>query len=292
MTGVVTEAATVTDGFLAQVERCGDAPAILGADLAVAYTWREYGAAARRLARALAHLGLRHRDVLGLLLRNRPEFHLADTAALLAGATPFSMYNTSSPEQLVHLISDAGCRIVITEPDLLDSLRAAIELNPATVEIVITVDTDSWAALLGTDEIEASATVRPDDLATLIYTSGTTGAPKSVELTHRNVLTMATEMTAVTGTHENMRAISYLPMAHIAERVASHYLAIANGYAVVCCPDPAGVTALLPRVEPEVFFSPPRIWESCTPPSPARWPPAPTRPRFAAGSVSGGFGWR
>jgi long-subunit acyl-CoA synthetase (AMP-forming) len=58
-----------------------------------------------------------------------------------------------------------------------------------------------------------------------------------------------------------MRAISYLPMAHIAERVSSHYLAITNGYAVVCCPELADVTVLLPRVEPEIFFSPPRMWE-------------------------------
>jgi len=74
-------------------------------------------------------------------------------------------------------------------------------------------------------------------------------------------LTMATEMTAATGLHTDMRAISYLPMAHIAERVSSHYLAITNGYAVVCCPELADVTALLPRVEPEIFFSPPRMWE-------------------------------
>jgi long-subunit acyl-CoA synthetase (AMP-forming) len=82
MTGVVTDIATVSDAFLAQVERCGDEPTILSTDLDAAYTWREYGATAHRLAAAL---GLRHRDVLGLLVRNRPEFHLAVTAALLVG---------------------------------------------------------------------------------------------------------------------------------------------------------------------------------------------------------------
>ena len=125
MTGVTTYATTLSEAFAAQVAERDDAPAILNADLNVAYTWREYGTTARRLAAALADLGLRHREVLGLLLRNRPEFHIADTAALLAGATPFSMYNTSSPEQLVQLMSDADCRMVITEPELLDRLDAA-----------------------------------------------------------------------------------------------------------------------------------------------------------------------
>jgi len=258
---MTTDATTVGDVFVAQVAARGDAPAILDSSLDVAYTWRQYGAAARRLAAGLAGMGLGHGDAMGLLLQNRPEFHVADTAALLAGVTPFSMYNTSSPEQLVHLMRDARCRVVITEPELLDRLGAAMRLAPGVVDRVVVVDTPTWTQLLTAPEIDRPAAVTADDLATLIYTSGTTGPPKGVELSHRNVLTMATEMSAATGTHADMQSISYLPMAHIAERVASHYLAIANGYAVVCCPNPADVIALLPRVEPEVFFSPPRIWQ-------------------------------
>jgi long-chain acyl-CoA synthetase len=123
-------------------------------------------------------LGLGAGDALGLLLHNGPEFHIADTAALLAGVTPFSMYNTSSPEQLVHLISDARCRIVITEPELLDRLDAAARLVPGLVEQVVVVDTSTWAQLLGAPEIDRPAAVTADDLATLIYTSGTTGPPQ------------------------------------------------------------------------------------------------------------------
>ena len=151
--GLTANVATVGDAFVAQVARRGDAPAILNTNLDVAYSWREYGAAARRLATGLLERGLGDRDTLGLLLRNRPEFHLADAAALLAGATPFSMYNTSSPEQLVHLITDAGCRIVITEPELLDRLNAALRLQRGIVEQVIVVDSPEWSQLLGSAEI-------------------------------------------------------------------------------------------------------------------------------------------
>src|SRR5689334_15139186 len=91
---------TVGEAFLAMVESRADAPAILDADLDVVLSWRDYGAHARRVAAGLAELGLGQGDTLGLLLSNRPEFHIADAGALLLGATPFSMYNTSAPEQL------------------------------------------------------------------------------------------------------------------------------------------------------------------------------------------------
>jgi long-chain acyl-CoA synthetase len=254
-------AATVGETFLATVQDRGDAPAILDAALDVVLSWRDYGALARRAAAGLAALGLGHQQTLGLLLHNRPEFHIADAGALLLGATPFSMYNTSAPEQLAHLISDAGCRIVITEAALHDRLRAALEHQPGTVERVIVVESDSWSDLLASHEIGHASPAGPQDLATLIYTSGTTGPPKGVELTHHNILTMAAEMADLVGANAEHRTISYLPMAHIAERACTHYLPMAVGFSVVCCPSPSAVTQMLPRVRPQLFFSPPRLWE-------------------------------
>jgi long-chain acyl-CoA synthetase len=254
-------ATTVAGAFLATVESRADAPAILNADFEVVLSWREYGAAARRAATGLAALGVRQGDALGLLLSNRPEFHVADASALLLGATSFSMYNTSAPEQLAHMISDAGCRIVITEAALFDRLRAALERQPNTVEHIIVVGSDSWFELLDSDELEYLAPVKPTDIATLIYTSGTTGPPKGVELTHSNILTMAAEIGSLIGIQPGQRTISYLSMAHIAERVCTHYLPMTVGFLVVCCPIPSAVTGLLPRVRPHFFFSPPRLWE-------------------------------
>jgi long-subunit acyl-CoA synthetase (AMP-forming) len=261
MTNRTRRTVTMGEAFLATVEDRGDAPAILDANLEMVLSWRDYGALARRAAAGLAELGLGRQQTVGLLLLNRPEFHLADTGALLLGATPFSMYNTSAPEQLGHQISDAGCRIVITETALLDRLRAALEQQPGSVEHVIVVGSKSWSDLLAAQEIGHAAPVDPHDLATLIYTSGTTGPPKGVELTHHNILTVAAEMADLIGAKPEHRAISYLPMAHIAERACTHYLPMAVGLSVVCCPMPGEVAQMLPRVRPQLFFSPPRLWE-------------------------------
>jgi long-subunit acyl-CoA synthetase (AMP-forming) len=252
---------TVAEAFLTTVESRADAPAILDADLEVVLSWRDYGAAARRVATGLAALGLGPGDTLGLLLSNRPEFHVADAGALLVGATPFSMYNTSAPEQLAHLVADADCRIVITEAALVDGLLAAFEHGRGAVDHVVVVGSVAWFELLDSDELEHAAALKPSDLATLIYTSGTTGPPKGVELTHANILTMAAEIGALIGIQPGQRTVSYLPMAHIAERVCTHYLPMTVGLIVVCCPTPSAVTELLPRVRPHFFFSPPRLWE-------------------------------
>jgi long-chain acyl-CoA synthetase len=260
-TVVHRDTVTVGEAFLAMVESRADAPAILNADLEVVLSWRDYGTQARRVATGFASLGLSHGDTLGLLLSNRPEFHVADAGALLLGATPFSMYNTSAPEQLAHLIADAGCRIIVTEAALVDGLFAALERGRCAVDHIIVVGSDLWFELLDSDELEHAAAVKPSELATLIYTSGTTGPPKGVELTHTNILTMAAEIGALVGIQPGQRTISFLPMAHIAERVCTHYLPMTVGFSVVCCPSPSAVTQLLPRVRPHMFFSPPRLWE-------------------------------
>src|SRR3954449_1710299 len=85
-------------------------------------TWGEYADQVRRIAGGLAGLGLKRGETIGLMLNNRPEFHLVDSAAMHLGATPFSVYNTYSPEQIQFLVEDSGCRIVVTEGDYLDTI--------------------------------------------------------------------------------------------------------------------------------------------------------------------------
>ena len=133
------------------------------------------------------------------MLTNRPEFHLVDTAALHAGATPFSIYNTLAPEQIAHLFGNAGNRVVVCEEQFLARIRAALATGQTAVEHIVCVDGDAErhhrAGRAGGTrsadgfDFEASwRAVEPDDVLTIIYTSGTTGPPKGVELTHANLI--------------------------------------------------------------------------------------------------------
>ncbi|MGW1209435.1 AMP-binding protein [Streptomyces sp. NPDC002499] len=94
--------------------------------------WSEYADRVRVLAQGLTAVGVRRGDTVALMLRNRPEFHLADTAVLHLGAIPFSLYNTSSPQQVAHLLTDSQARLVITEECFLPVLGPSARAVDAT----------------------------------------------------------------------------------------------------------------------------------------------------------------
>ncbi len=236
-------------------------------------TWADYGDQAARLAGALGDLGVGHGDRVVLMLRNRPEFHVADVASMLVGATPVSIYNSSSAEQVAFIAGNCGARVAIVEDAgfLATLLEARPEL-PDLRHIVVVEEVEHgpdvmpWSELLErapVDLDEAAAVAQPADLATVIYTSGTTGPPKGVMIDHANIawtvqcLRVALADVDVIG----RRLVSYLPMAHIAERMTSHYQGIEFGYEVTTCPEAGAVASYLPQVRPEVFFAVPRVWE-------------------------------
>jgi long-chain acyl-CoA synthetase len=262
---------TICDAFAATVAAHADAPALRTADGATAWTWGDYADRVRAASAGLAGLGVGHGDTVALWLANRPEFHVADTAAVHLGAAPFSVYSMFTVEQAEHVIGDAGSRVLITEPAHLNRALAVRERGTTALETIVLVEGAhdgalSWDALLaaapdGFDVAAAAARVAPGDLATLIYTSGTTGAPKGVELTHANVVAQSAALAEALGLTPGTRAISWLPMAHIAERLCTHYVPMLLGWSVVTLAEPRGIAALLPEVRPQFFFSPPRLWE-------------------------------
>jgi long-chain acyl-CoA synthetase len=234
-------------------------------------TWAQYAQPAASVAGALVAAGVRPGDRVVLMLRNRPEFHVADIGVLLAGATPVSIYNSSSAEQIAYLAGHAQARVAIVEDQgFLDRFDAARHELPH-LEHVYLVDgepsdgVEPWSALLAGEPVdldEGAARSHPDDLATVIYTSGTTGPPKGVMITNRNVIWTVESYREIVGSETvDLRCVSYLPMAHIAERLHSHYLAIAAGNEVTTCPDTALIAEYAREVRPETIFGVPRVWE-------------------------------
>ncbi|TSE01674.1 long-chain fatty acid--CoA ligase [Skermania sp. ID1734] len=230
-------------------------------------TWGEYANRVRAIAAGLARLGVGRGDTVGIMLRNRPEFHLVDTAVLHLGATPFSIYNTSSPEQISYVFGNAGNRVVVTEQLFLPQIQAAT----SEVEHVIVIDGRSDGALTLADveadpapdfDFEASwRAVEPADLATLIYTSGTTGPPKGVELTHRNLIAELVALAEYLDVGFDDRIASYLPAAHVADRVSAHAANLVRGIQITCVIDPREIASALPDTRPTIFFGVPRVWQ-------------------------------
>jgi long-chain acyl-CoA synthetase len=263
-------ARTVTEAFVETVRAYPERVALRTRGGEQELTWSEYGDRVERFALGLAELGLRRQQTFALMLSNRPEFHVADSAAVSLGATPFSLYQTLTPDQIAYQLTDSGAEIVVTERAFLDRVLAAREGVPTLRHVIVVEggegDLISYEDLLASDGdrdriAAARAAVEPGDLLTLIYTSGTTGPPKGVQLTHRNLMSAVKTFDDVIDFPDGARVVSYLPMAHIAERAVGHYLPIVLGHTVTCCPNPREVIAYLPDVRPTWFFAVPRIWE-------------------------------
>ncbi|ETW22130.1 AMP-dependent synthetase/ligase [Mycobacterium gastri] len=244
-----------------------DAVAIRTTGDAVVLTWRQYADRVRKIAAGLAALGVQHSHTVGLMLRNRPEFHLADTAAMHLGAIPFSIYNTSAPEQIRYLFTNAENAVVFTEKDFLPTIRAA-GADLAHL-VVVDADIDGCHTLANIESLgdkadfdfdSAWTSVRPDDVATLIYTSGTTGPPKGVELTHANVMAEFAAIVDLLDLRPDDRITSYLPHAHIADRVTGHYANMVLGVPMTDVADPRAIAQALPDARPTVWLGVPRVW--------------------------------
>jgi long-subunit acyl-CoA synthetase (AMP-forming) len=268
--GRALDAATLTEALRRTAAEHPSSVAFRTPDDAVSLTWADVRERVDALAGGLAGLGVTRGDCVAIMLSNRPEFHLADLAAVTLGATPFSIYVTYPAAEIEYLITDSQARVAIVEQAFLEPMLEA-RANLPVLEHVIVVDGDAPAGVLSLEEVEgsdpgfdadaAAAEVSPDDVVTLIYTSGTTGHPKGVQLTHRAVMFTARKVRDVIEFPNGSRVLSWLPSAHIAERMAHHYIPVIYAGTVTSVPNPREVLSYLPQVRPTWFFAVPRIWE-------------------------------
>ncbi|WP_280331202.1 fatty acid--CoA ligase FadD11 [Nocardia wallacei] len=244
-----------------------DAVALRSPGDADTLTWRQYADKIRAVAAGLSGLGVRRGDTVALMMANRIEFYPLEVGAQHLGATSFSVYNTLPAEQIAHVLTNSGARVVMCEAQYVDRLRA----SGVPLDHVVCVDeaptgTISVAELMssgapGFDFDGSWRAVRPDDVATLIYTSGTTGPPKGVETTHANLLFECYAVEEVLGIRFGDTITSYLPSAHIADRLTALYFQLVFGTQITCVDDPSRIGPALADLRPTIWGAVPRVWE-------------------------------
>jgi long-chain acyl-CoA synthetase len=273
---------TLVEQFRRQLRQRPDRPAMYlrAGGRWAPISWRQFGDAARRVTAWLLEEGVAELAHVAIWSGNRPEWHVADIAVLSARCRPVPVYLTSSAAEAAYILDHSACEVAVVEgPALLERVLSVRDRLPALRRIVVIdgaepVSEDglviSWeealsrgqAALAGRSlELERrAASVVSEDVATLIYTSGTTGPPKAVMLTHANVIAGVIAVMSLEPAYDDDRILSYLPLAHIAERLSSEFRQYVIG-------NPTWFTAIdrlgedLREVRPSVFFGVPRVWE-------------------------------
>jgi len=277
---------TLCDELREVAESAGDAGAYSDAAESAAgdgwhtLTWAQARQRVLETAAGFAALGLAPGERVALMLPNRSEHVLADLGAVHAGGLGVTVYATLAPEQVEYVAADCDSRMVVLDGaaelarwqralDRLAGIKKVIVRDPSACPAGDRYLTWADLAALGRERLAADpseiaarvAAIRPDDPAALLYTSGTTGNPKGVLLTHRNVLYEMAADDAMGIVNPRVRWVSYLPLAHIAERMFSVYLPIHTAGHVHFCPDPARLVPTIGKVRPTAFFGVPRVWE-------------------------------
>lgn len=271
---------TLNELFFGAVERFADRPIAMRAKRQGAWTplsYRDLYARVRDLSFGLGALGLRHGDRVALLSENRPEWAIADYACLALGCADVAIYPTLPAKQIEYILNDSGAAaIVVSTPAQLAKIAEIRATTPALRHVIAMDGTAglpgviAWDDLLArgraaqTDEVrwrrEALA-AQPDDVATFIYTSGTTGDPKGVMLSHGNITSNVVAGLEVLELDDRDECLSFLPLSHIFERMAGHYVMLQAGAVINYAENFDSVPANLVEVRPTVVLSVPRLYE-------------------------------
>ena len=230
----------------------------------------------RRLSLGFQALGFKPGDRLAILSENRPEWVMADYAALCARGVTVPIYTSLLPDQVRYILADAGAKIVVCSDLEMWSKIEAVRAELPGLERVVLIDGDPPAGTLALSDVvergrrlEAEepgrfeATVEaaaPSELASIIYTSGTTGVPKGVMLSHANFTSNVHSLTQVIDFSAADTVLSFLPLSHVLERTAT-FLFFHVGATIAYAESIEAVAANLVEIRPTVLVSVPRLFE-------------------------------
>lgn len=269
------QAKTLAGLLLERVRRSPDAVAYIQYDRRsahwVEYSWREIGIEVGRWQAALQRENLAPGDRVAIQMSNRREWVLFDIAALGLGLVTVPLYTVDRPENIRHILEDAGVRLLLLESGeqlaalapIAETLRRldgilVLEQAPETPAVEMTPISAWLADAQGTAKDEVTD---GKDLATIVYTSGTTGPPKGVMLSHSNILWNAEASLSCIRAYPQDRFLSFLPLSHTLERTGGYYLPMMAGSTVAYARSIPQLAEDLTITRPTVLIAVPRIFE-------------------------------
>ena len=281
---VLTVADTIAKSFVLSVETRGDRPAIREKKFGIwqPTSWRQWLEISKDIAYALHAIGFRPGDVASVMSTAVPEWVYADMGILCAGGVSSGIYPTDSAAQVEYLVNDSRTRVIFVEDEeQLDKVLACRARCP-TLERIVIFDMEGLSGFsdpmvmslaefiaLGSNHVagreglwgEMLASRTSGDLAILVYTSGTTGPPKGAMHANRSVVHQMRHANDLIPASDGEERLVFLPLCHVAERVAGYYSSLALGSVMNFAESPETVPDNLREVQPTVFLAVPRIWE-------------------------------
>ena len=240
---------------------------------------RELSDRVRQVAIGLREIGINRGDRVAILSENRPEWAITDYACLTAGLTDVLNYPTLPEEQIPYVLNDSGAVAIFASTPEQAAKIAEIRSQCRSIPFVIgygnarrpgedyTLDEVRSRGHSAENERrvaeyrQQALAVKPDEIATLIYTSGTTGEPKGVMLTHDNLYSNAVAAAAAIPFSGGDVCLSFLPLSHVFERLAGHYLMLHTGTSIAYAESIDTVPFNMQEVRPTLVLSVPRLYE-------------------------------
>jgi long-chain acyl-CoA synthetase len=227
------------------------------------FTFAEAGEEARRIATALNNYNLPEKSHIALLSKNCAQWLLSDLAIMMSGHVSIPIYPTLNSDSIEQILKHSESKaIIIGKLDNFASQKAGIiNIPKISIRVYGENEGDLWEDLLLKNEpLRDVSLPKPDDLHTIIYTSGTTGNPKGVMHTVSNFVESVYTIKSALSIKEGSRFFSYLPLAHVAERVGIETYGLLLG-SEISFPESLETFAHdLETCQPQLFFAVPRIW--------------------------------
>jgi len=229
------------------------------------FTWKEVYDSALKLASAFQNLGLKRGDKVSILSKNAAEWFIADFAISLAGMICAPIYYTAAEKTIAYILDHSEAKaVVIGKLDDVAPAKAALKdrsiITIAMPYETIECDYQMNELIQGNERLQDIPKPELDDIFTLTYTSGSTGNPKGAVLTYRNIAYGASSVKEQMGVSRADRLMSYLPLAHIAERAVIEHASLYAGATVTFVESLETFADDLRNVQPTFFFSVPRLW--------------------------------